>query len=168
MTVLMEDNQHALDALLAQSAAWDVGHSITLLSRTGFRRAGGRQLPAAPLGTALSALWKRHPHLRTFRAYVDGVDAFLTGGALPDCHAGAQSFNIDHVGNVSACIEKIDRVAGNVRQAPLAEIHARLLRGEDAAGCQACWTACRGFAQALGDGGTWGAWRDLAWRMRSA
>jgi hypothetical protein len=33
--------------------------------------------------------------------------------------------------------------------------------------CQACWTVCRGFAQALGNGGTVNGWVDLATRMRS-
>jgi MoaA/NifB/PqqE/SkfB family radical SAM enzyme len=167
MTVVMDDNAHDLDALFAQSAARNVGHSITLLSRSGFRRTPARRLPAPGVGDALAALWRRHPHVRTFRDYVAGIDPFLAGAALADCHAGVQSFNIDHVGNVAACIEKIDRVAGNVRREPLAAIHARLLERKDAAGCQACWTACRGFGQALGDGGTWRAWRDLAARMRS-
>jgi len=167
MTVLMEDNQHDLDALVAQSAARGVGHSVTLLSRTGFRRTDARRLPASPVGARLRALWRSHPHLRTFGDYLEGIDAFLGGGALPACHAGVQSFNVDHVGNVSACIEKIDRPAGNVRHEPLAVIHARLRARDDAAGCQDCWTACRGFAQALGEGGTWAAWRDLAGRMRS-
>jgi len=168
MTVLMEDNQHDLDALLALSAVRGVGHSVTLLSRAGFRRTAARRLPAPPIGRTLAALWRRHPHLRTFGSYLDGIDTFLDGGDLPACRAGVQSFNIDHVGNVSACIEKIDQVAGNVRREPLADIHARLVRRDDAAGCQACWTACRGVAQALGGGGTWAAWRDLAGRLRSA
>ncbi|PYM23549.1 MAG: hypothetical protein DMD78_11525 [Candidatus Rokuibacteriota bacterium] len=167
MTVLMEDNQHDLEPLLAQSAARGVGHSVTLLSRTGFRRADARRLPAPSVGRTLAALWRRHPHLRTFGDYLDGIDPFLGGGALPACHAGVQSFNIDHVGNVSACIEKIDRVAGSVRREQLADIHARLVRRDEGAGCQQCWTACRGFAQALGGGGTWAAWRDLAGRLRS-
>jgi MoaA/NifB/PqqE/SkfB family radical SAM enzyme len=168
MTVVMEDNQHDLEALVAQSAARGVGHSFTLLSRTGFRRTGARALPAAPVGARLRALWRRHHHVRAFGDYLDGVEAFLGGATLPACHAGVQSFNIDHVGNVSACIEKIDLPAGNVRREPLGAIHARLVRRGDGDGCQQCWTACRGFAQALGEGGTWSAWRDLAGRMRSA
>ena len=168
MTVLMDDNWRELDALLAQSRARGVGHSVTLLSTTGFRRAGGATLPVEPVSAALVELWRRHPHLRTFEGYLDGIDRFLAGRELPACRAGHQSFNVDHVGNVSACIEKIDRVAGNLRREPLAAIHARLRARDEGAGCQACWTACRGFSQLLGDGGRPAAWRDLATRMRSA
>jgi MoaA/NifB/PqqE/SkfB family radical SAM enzyme len=168
MTVLMEDNWRDLATLLEMSAARGVGHSLTLLATSGFRRAPGRAVPAAPVADALLALWRQHPHLRAFREYLARMDAFLAGGSMPRCRAGVQSFNVDHVGNVAACIEKIDRVAGNIRQEPLARIHARLMERDDAAGCQACWTACRGFTQVLGGGGTLGSWRELAGRMRSA
>lgn len=168
MTVLMDDNRPDLGALLAMSAARGVGHSITLLSPNGFRRAAGQALPTTAVSGDLLTLWRRHPHFRTFRDYLAGIDAFLAADALPTCRAGLQSFNVDHVGNVSPCIEKIDTVVGNVRQEPLGAIHARLVQREDGATCQACWTACRGFSQALGGGGTPAAWRDLATRMRSA
>jgi len=87
---------------------------------------------------------------------------------MPTCRAGIQSFNIDHVGNVSACIERIDRIAGNLRREPLAAIHARLAADrEEVSKCQQCWTACRGFGQLMGEGGTFRGWYDLATRMRS-
>jgi MoaA/NifB/PqqE/SkfB family radical SAM enzyme len=102
-----------------------------------------------------------------FGSYVRAIEPFLRGGAMPECHAGVQSFNVDHVGNVSPCIEKIDRAFGNIRTEPLRRIHRRIVEADPGRGCQQCWTACRGFAQALGDGGSVDAWRDLAWRMRS-
>lgn len=184
MTVVMGDNQSELPALLAQSAAAGVGHQITLLSTGGYRR-GGRtpealglpqvtgspapadSLPAPGIGAELHMLWQRYPHARFFRDYALGIDTFLSGGALPECHAGEQSFNIDHVGNVSPCIEKIDRSVGNIRSAGLAELLEKLRLAQAGAGCQACWTACRGFAQAMGAGGTRRAWQDMSGRMRS-
>jgi MoaA/NifB/PqqE/SkfB family radical SAM enzyme len=168
MTVLMEDNWRDLEALLELSAARGVGHSVTLLAPNGFRRAPGQSLPAAPLSRELVALWDKHRHFRTFRDYLARIDPFLTQGAMPRCRAGVQSFNVDHVGNVSPCIEKIDTVVGNIRREPLSAIHARLVERGDAAKCQACWTACRGFSQALGGGGTPASWWDLVTRMRSA
>ena len=63
--------------------------------------------------------------------------------------------------------EKIDASFGSIRTEPLHVIHRRLVEADPGRGCQQCWTACRGFAQALGEGGSFGAWRDLAWRMRS-
>jgi len=169
MTVLTRDNQEALEPLLEMSAALGVGHCVTLLSDKGFRRGHGKDvLPEPGIGRRLSALWQRHRHLRAFEDYLRGIDPFLEGGAMPRCRAGAQSFNVDHVGNVAPCIEKIDQPVGNVREAPLAALLERTRALESVAHCQDCWTLCRGFGQALGEGGSAASWRDLAVRMRSA
>lgn len=186
MTVVMKDNADELPALFEQSAQRGVGHQITLLSTHGFRRGGEKKsdgplatiadsppasidaLPEAGIGALLSSLWERFPHARYFRDYARGIDTFLDDAkALPDCHAGAQSFNIDHVGNVAPCIEKIDRFVGNVRKDPLSVLHQRLKNADAGRGCQDCWTACRGFAQALQSGGTLRGWQDMSNRMRS-
>ncbi len=174
MTVLMKDNAADLEALLQQSAKHGVGHQVTLLSTAGFRRgrttSGDNELPPPGTGEAALALWQRYPHLRYFRDYFARMDAFLSSGPMPVCQAGVQSFNIDHVGNVSPCIEKIDRVAGNVRQEPLRELHRRLVeqaKEPEIARCQDCWTACRGFISALGQGGSVQGFRDMSARMRT-
>jgi MoaA/NifB/PqqE/SkfB family radical SAM enzyme len=167
MTVLMDDNTKDLDALLTMSGEAGVGHCATLLSTGGFRRAPGAAMPSRAEVASLTGLWSKHRHFRMFGDYVRAIEPFLGGGDMPECRAGVQSFNVDHIGNVSSCIEKIDRAFGNVRSERLQTIHRRMIETEPARGCQQCWTACRGFAQALGDGGTIRAWRDLAWRMRS-
>jgi MoaA/NifB/PqqE/SkfB family radical SAM enzyme len=170
MTVLMGSNHRDLEPLLRRSAELGVGHQMTLLSVTGFRRgkAGDDALPPAGVSGELVRLYDRYPHFRFFRSYFERVDAFLAGGPMPTCRAGAQGFNIDHVGNVSPCIERIDRTVGNVREASLTELHRRLqdLRDE-VARCQQCWTACRGFQQALSDGSNLRDLRDLGARTRS-
>jgi MoaA/NifB/PqqE/SkfB family radical SAM enzyme len=167
MTVLMSDNFDEFDALLQMSARQRVGHCATLLSTRGFRRAPGAGMPSREAAAQYGALWSKHDHFRMFGDYMRGIAAFVGGESMPECHAGTQSFNIDHVGNVSHCIEKIDRSFGNVREESLVSIHQRMCGVDPARGCQDCWTACRGFTQALGQGGTWSAWRDLATRMRS-
>jgi MoaA/NifB/PqqE/SkfB family radical SAM enzyme len=187
MTVLMDDNHAELPRLLEQSAAADVGHWITLVSAAGYRRGAGAALPSVPVSAELLRLRARFPHFRVFRDYVAGIDDFLAsargatlrtpgrgastsaapGSALPTCHAGDQSFNIDHLGGVAPCIEHIDWTAGNVRDEPLGAIVARMKGDPRIAGCQACWTVCRGFSQVLGRGGGPTAWADLATRMRS-
>lgn len=170
MTVAMKDNRDELDALMGLSAARGVGHCVTLLSKNGYRRGRGApdEWPEADISGELLALWERHPHFRVFRSYLERIGPFLSGGAMPACRAGEQSFNIDHLGNVAPCIEKIDRVMGNVRRDSIAEI---LAAGDkqraELAGCQDCWTLCRGFGQAMSAGGELSGWRDLATRMRS-
>lgn len=167
MTVLMKDNQDDVERLLALSASLGVGHCFTLLSGKGFRRGHADAMPTRPLSRELADAWRRYPHLRMFRDYLERVDLFLEGGPMPRCRAGAQSFNIDHCGNVAPCIEKIDRVVGNVRSEALRDIVARMRDLAEVRGCRDCWTLCRGFGQAMGKGGGVKSWSDLATRMRS-
>jgi len=167
MTVLMKDNEEDIEALLQLSKSMGVGHCFTLLSAKGFRRGHVDSLPSRPLSPELAQAWRRHPHMRMFRDYLQGVDVFRDGGEMPRCRAGEQSFNIDHVGNVAPCIEKIDRIAGNVRRERLPDIVARMSELPEVATCQDCWTLCRGFGQVMGRGGGVKAWSDLAGRMRS-
>ena len=177
ISVLTDDNWQEMEALFARSAAHGVGHQVTLLSTGGFRRGKNEvdRLPPAAASAHLTTLWDRFPHVRFFRSYYETMGSFLRGetSALPRCRAGAQGFNLDHVGNVAPCIEHIDRPVGNVRTASLRELHARLVaRAADASGdvaaCQDCWTMCRGWQQTMGDGGTRRGWLDLATRMRSS
>ncbi len=171
ITVLMEDNWRDLEPLLQQSKAHGVGHQITLLSISGFRRnkQGPDAMPPPQVSEPMLRLWEKYPHVRFFREYFERMDAFLTEGPMPTCRAGAQGFNLDHVGNVSPCIEKIDDHVGNVRKESMATLHARLLgKKDEVARCQACWTACRGFQQSAGDGGSVRAFLDLGARMRTS
>jgi MoaA/NifB/PqqE/SkfB family radical SAM enzyme len=168
MTVYMRDNCEDLEELLRQSAARGVGHCITLLAVNGFRRGKqGGEWPSPGVSRRLLQLWKQYDHLRIFQEYLERMDPFLSGGKMPTCRAGLQSFNIDHLGNVSPCIEKIDTVVGNVRREPLGRIHDRLMKLNAGRQCQECWTACRGFNQSMGGGGNLRSWWDLATRMRS-
>lgn len=168
MTVLMRDTIDELEKLLQVSAAHDVGHCITLLSVNGFRRGEkGGEWPAAPISVKLVELWRRYPHFRIFREYLDNMDPFLEGQLEARCRAGWQSFNIDHVGSVSPCIEKIDQPVGNVRTESLADLHRKLKALDAGEDCQQCWTACRGVSQLFGNGGTWQAWWDMTTRMKS-
>lgn len=169
MTVLMPDTFAQLPQLLEQSRDAGVGHWITLVSNTGYRRGKVAIAPTRPMSETLLALRDRFPHFRVFKDYVSKIDAFTTGdtAALPRCRAGDQTFNIDHQGGVSPCIENIDWCAGNVRDEPLAQILARMQGDPRVAQCQKCWTVCRGFAQELGNRGTLSGWRDLVGRMRS-
>lgn len=166
MTVLMDSNWRDVEALLSMTRERGVGHQITLLSTQGTRR-GKSEDALPPLGVSahLLALWEKYPHLRFFRDYFERVDSFLEGAPMPTCTAGVQSLNIDHVGNVSSCIERIGKPVGNVREASLAQLHRRLIAERpEIERCQQCWTACRGLQQALAGGGAVREWIDLGQR----
>ena len=169
MSVLMKENESDVESLLRWTEERRVGHVFTLLSDKGSHRGRGiDRLPSAPIGERLALLWDRYPHWKFFRGYLERLDDFLERRELPTCRAGLQTFNIDHVGNVAACIEKIDRPVGNVRTEPLAQIHRRLVEDRaEVERCQDCWTACRGFGQFLGGGPPVRSWWQLMRRMRS-
>jgi MoaA/NifB/PqqE/SkfB family radical SAM enzyme len=168
MTVLMRDNLDDLEPLLQQSAARGVGHCLTLLSINGYRRGPqGGEWPAPPISARLRRLWEKYPHFRIPREYLERMDPFLEGGRMPTCRAGLQSFNVDHLGNIGPCIEKIDTVVGNLRELSLPELHRRLVELNAGQGCQQCWTVCRGLNQVMGAGGSRRGWLDLTLRMRS-
>lgn len=171
MTVLMRDNQHDLEELLRASARRGVGHYVTLLSTGGFRRGrGDDRLPDAPVADELLALRRRYKHFRAPTDYLRMIGSYTAGGPMPTCRAGVQTFNIDHLGNVSACIERIDKPVGNVREESIASLHAKLRAGEqrsEVGSCQMCCTLCRGMGQTLGAGGSARGWWELATRMRS-
>ena len=95
------------------------------------------------------------------------MDAHLSGGAMPTCRAGRRAFNVDHMGNVSPCIEKIDEAVGNIREEPLAAILSRLARVESVSRCQECWTLCRACCQFMRVEAGPRNWWDMATRMRS-
>ena len=154
MTVVMKDNHADIEKLLEQSAAAGVGHHMTLLSVSGFRRGKGvDEMPPPEAADELYRLFKSFKHVRYFESYFSTMRDFLRGGEMPGCTAGTQGFNIDHVGNL-----KTDSV-----QTLLEKLKTKR---DVVASCQDCWTACRGIQQALGGGGSVAAFRDLATRMR--
>ena len=168
MTVLMKENQEDVEAMLQLTAPLGIGHTFTLLSDKGFRRTSADQPPDAPISERLLELHGRYPHLKVFRKYLELIDPYLKGGTMPACHAGEQSFNIDHVGNVAPCIEKIDHPYGNLREEPLSQILGRMRNLPEVSGCQDCWTLCRGFSQCLDGRGDLKSWQDLGGRMRTS
>jgi MoaA/NifB/PqqE/SkfB family radical SAM enzyme len=169
MTVLMKENKEEIKNLLERSKDEGVNHCLTLLSTQGFRRnTYGDEWPDASFAESLPQFWKKYPHLMVFSDYLKNVEPFLTHKKLPQCQAGQQSFNIDHLGNVAPCIEKIDRIFGNVREESLEAILEKMQNLEEVAQCQSCWTLCRGVSQSLGNGGSWKGWLELSTRMRGS
>ncbi len=126
-------------------------------------------MPPPAAADELLRLFASYPHVRYFESYFETMPAFLRGDAMPTCTAGTQGFNIDHVGNVAPCIERIGEPVGNVKDNSMRALFEMLQEKKTrdvVASCQDCWTACRGFQQALGGGASVAAFRDLATRMR--
>jgi len=177
ISVLMRDNEDDIEGLLKLSASLGVGHQLTLLSNNGYRRTESVALPERLSADYLLTLRKRYTHLRTFSDYLRHIETFLHHQTenrvdnsvvdLPSCSAGLQSFNIDHIGNVSACIEKIDKSVGNIKSDSIFECVQRLSNLDQVRGCQDCWTLCRGMTQSFRQSGNWRSWKDLLLRRQA-
>jgi MoaA/NifB/PqqE/SkfB family radical SAM enzyme len=161
MTVLMRDNLDQLEELLRLSSKHRVMHQCTLLSTGGDgRAAAGHATPEDP-GRRLLELKARYPHFITFSGYLEGVGRFLAGDVRTPCWAGQRFLNIDHLGEVSPCIEKLHLRAGNIRRDPWSVIAGRLAAFEEVRGCTDCYTSCRGFVEEMTGDRSWRSWREF-------
>lgn len=162
MTVLMEDNIAELEPLLRLSRDRGVNHQCTLLSTTGDgRHQSSKRPPPAQAAAALPALKRRYPHFVSFTGYLEGVASFLGGQPRPSCWAGARFLNVDHLGEVSPCIEKLHLRAGNLRREPWSVIAERLGRFGEVRSCTDCLTSCRGFVDEMSGAPRLRSWREF-------
>ncbi len=162
MTVIMKENLDELEALLELSQAEGVSHQCTLVSTLGDGRGEpGSALPAPGLGEKLLALKARYPHFITFSGYLEGVGRFLEGEVRSPCWAGQRFLNIDHLGEVSPCIEKLHLRAGNLRRDPWSIVAEKLRSFEEVRGCSDCYTSCRGFVEEMSGPPKLRSWREF-------
>jgi MoaA/NifB/PqqE/SkfB family radical SAM enzyme len=150
ISVIMADNTGDLEPMLKISREKRVNHQMTLLSTGGDGRHEGLQrLPPPGIGAELLELKKRYPHFITFSGYLEAIDRFLMGDVRTPCWAGERFLNVDHMGEVSPCIEKLHLRAGNLRRDPWSVVAERLRSFEETKGCTSCMTACRGFVEEM-------------------
>jgi MoaA/NifB/PqqE/SkfB family radical SAM enzyme len=162
MSVLMEDNIDDFEALLQLSKQHGVGHQTTLLSTGGTMRHDSRAtVPLAGAGARLLALKEKYPHFMSFSGYLAGIDTFLAGNVRAPCFAGERFLNIDHLGDVSPCIEKLNWTAGNLVREPYAVIASRLAAMDRVKSCTDCWTSCRGFVEEMSGMPKLRSWREF-------
>lgn len=105
---------------------------------------------AAAVVARLWELRRRHPHLRSAGAALEGMGRAL-GGGVPGCLAGRAFFNVDHRGRVSQCVEfrgPADRV-GALPEDGAGPVQSRLRAAHAANDCRACWYASRAEIESL-------------------
>jgi MoaA/NifB/PqqE/SkfB family radical SAM enzyme len=150
ISVIMHDNVAQLDDLLKISKEKGVNHQMTLVSTGGDGRHDRAQhVPAPGIGRQLLELKAKHPHFITFSGYLEAIDRFLGGDVRTPCWAGERFLNIDHLGEVSPCIEKLHLRAGNLRRDPWSLVYEKLRSYEETKSCTGCMTACRGFVEEM-------------------
>jgi MoaA/NifB/PqqE/SkfB family radical SAM enzyme len=162
MTVLMHDNHDAMADLLALSKSHGVGHQITLISTGGAARHDRAQwLPPRGTGARLVELKRQNPHFMTFTGYLEGIDTYLGGSPRTPCWAGERFLNVDHLGDVSPCIEKLHLRGGNLVREPWSVVSARLAALDEPKHCGDCWTSCRGFVEEMSGPPRLRSWREF-------
>ena len=162
MTVVMHDNVDDLSALLELSREHGVRHQVTVISTVGAgRHIRAQHRPAIGVGARLVELKREFPHLASFTGYLEGIDEFLGGTKRSRCWAGERFLNIDHLGDVSPCIEKLHLRAGNLLREPWSIVAARLAALEEPMQCSECWSSCRGFVEEMSGFPQLRAWREF-------
>jgi MoaA/NifB/PqqE/SkfB family radical SAM enzyme len=97
----------------------------------------------------------------TFTGYLEGIDAYLEGHPRTPCWAGERFLNIDHLGDVSPCIEKLELRVGNLLRDPWAIVGQRLAALDEPKRCTDCWTSCRGFVEEMSGPPRLRSWREF-------
>lgn len=162
ISVLMHDNTDQIEELLALAAARGVGYQVTLLSVSGGgRHSRAQRMPEAGVGARLLGLKRRYPNFLTFSGYLEAVDGYLRGQVRTPCWAGERFLNVDHLGEVSPCIEKLHLSAGNLRRDPWSVVAERLRAFDEVRGCTGCMTACRGFVEEMSGTPRLGSYAEL-------
>jgi MoaA/NifB/PqqE/SkfB family radical SAM enzyme len=129
-----------------------------LLERAGRLGASATVEPAFPvargaqsgLARRLLALKRRYPNLMSSRAFLAEFDRALADG-VPGCQAGRASFNVDHRGRVSKCVEfrRPEDQVGELGGDSLTALLPRLREEQRRNTCRSCWYASRGEVEGL-------------------
>ena len=77
------------------------------------------------------------------------------------CWSGERFLNVDHLGDVSPCIEKLHLRAGNLVREPWSVVSARLGALDEPKRCTDCWTSCRGFVEEMSGPPRLRSWREF-------
>lgn len=147
MAVLLDDNVDEVEPLVELAEELSVSMELSLYSH----RRGQKppRPPTEPVSAKLLGLKAKYPStFISMGEYLASFDRAISEN-VPGCQGGRTFFNLDDRGNVSRCIDRNDRPAGNLVSDPLEEVFARLDAQRTVDDCSACWTSCRGFADLM-------------------
>ena len=147
ISVVMDDNIDEIEKLIGIAKSIGVTYLITFYSK----RRGEKESRASrtDITRRLLELKKKYPEFVAISEFINRfADAQIDGGVAP-CYAGKNLFNIDCVGNVTRCIDRLDAVAGNIFTDDIGTIKKNLLSLRETDTCSACWTSCRGNIETM-------------------
>ncbi len=151
-SVVMADNLDDMEELTKICKKIGITHLVTFYC--GNR--GTRQRPQDPVETArrLLDLRKRYREFVAIPGFIERfAEAGRDGKGIGDCYAGKNLFVIDCQGNITRCLDWLDKPVGNIFQEELAPLMQKLHDQFAATRCADCWTSCRGNVESLLYGG---------------
>lgn len=146
ISVIMDDNLMEIEPLIQLAQKIGITYLVTLYSHS--RGTKAVRASRADISAHLLTLRKKYPNFVGVRGYLSRFTEAMNGGVNP-CYAGKNLFNIDCQGNVTRCIDRLDRVAGNILTSDFRTIKRELRKQHDSNDCAACWTSCRGNIETL-------------------
>ncbi len=163
-SVIMSDNVDQIEELTKICKKIGITHLVTFYC--GNR--GTRQMTQDPADTArrLLDIQKRYPQFVAIPGYVAKfAEAGTDGKGIPHCRAGKNLFVVDCQGNISRCLDWLDKPVGNLFQESLESVMAKLHHQCESTTCADCWTSCRGNVETLLYGDSrlrdWRAYYDI-------
>lgn len=152
ISVVMDDNIEEIEPLIRLACEIGITYLVTLYSHG--RGSKESRISRRDISDHLLSLKRKYPNFVALRGYLTRfTEAVTTSNGVIPCYAGKNLFNIDCQGNVTRCIDTLDRIAGNILKDDFTDIKRALLKQHEANDCGHCWTSCRGNIESLMYGG---------------
>jgi len=148
MTTILNDNQEEIEPLIRLSKEMGVTLIVSLFCKC---RGNIKYNPIPKdLSTPLLELKKKYRNFVSMRGYLAKFnEAVKTKKGIRPCYAGKNLFNINCNGDISLCIDHLEKPVGNILTDDIFEIEKKLQYEYRNTDCGDCWTSCRGPVETL-------------------
>ncbi len=148
LAMLLEDNLDDIERLVL--LAEELGVSVELSLYSDRRGRLPRRSPERPVTEFLRQLKAHHPDsFVPMTDYLSSFDEAVRNHGVPACHAGQTFFNVDERGQVSLCIDSLERPVASLLTDSADTIVDALRDRTRTNPCGQCWTSCRGLGDIL-------------------
>jgi radical SAM protein with 4Fe4S-binding SPASM domain len=147
ISVIMDDNLVEVEPLIGLCREMGITYLVTLYSHSRGRKP--ERAASDGMSLRLLDLKRRHRHFVALRGYLERFSEATANDGVGHCSAGRDLWNIDSQGNVTFCIDQLDKPAGNLLTDDVRVLERRMRERQRANRCRDCWTSCRGSIEAV-------------------
>ncbi|MBF0398987.1 MAG: radical SAM protein [Desulfobacterales bacterium] len=147
ISVIMDDNVCEIEPLIKLSKKLGVTYLVTLYSDNRGKKV--KRAPDLDIGKYLLKLKKKYPEFVALRGYLGRFTEAIENNGIYPCYGGKNLINIDSQGNVTFCIDHLEKPAGNILNDDMSDIIMSLKNQMGKNNCIGCWTSCRGSIESL-------------------